>query len=959
MMVAEDLGALWLAREEHEGAEPGAAGQESSLDSIDVFTSISNTTPVPKAGVRGMWSQLDPTVRRLGIGAGMLASLVATVLLAGDYAAGAARKQLDAATARQKKLVTENERLEKKVAELKDANLTLKEAVENLAAEKKQLAEKLAAGSTGSEGTKEVATVAAGSSPQSAPAQVKAVTNSIGIEFVKIPAGKFQMGEGPGAVAVTLTRPFLLGKTEVTRGQWEQVMGTTPWPAEPADVNLPASHVNWEDAREFCEKLTARERSSGKLQESELYRLPTEAEWEYACRAGATTTFSFGDDEKLLGDFAWFTGNSENKGHLVGTKQPNLWGLHDMHSNVYEWCSDWYDGTLAGGVDPVGSAGGSLRVRRGGSWRKSPVYCRSASRFSFSPANGVDDLGFRLALSPSGAESPEAGTDQGSKVINPSEGSTPTAGNASVSTPASEAAALNLPEMIASTVGIKLTLIPAGTFTMGDAGSSNEKPHRVTLTRPFYMGVHEVTNAQWKRVIGSVPSKWKDDDLPVEQVSLDDAVEFCRKLSALPAERKAGRVYRLPTEAEWEYACRAGTTTKFSFGDDEKLLGEYGWFDGNSNKQTHPVGQKKPNAWGLYDMHGNVLEWCGDWVGDYPDEAGTNPQGPSSGSYRVNRGGSWYNADWTCWSAFRFRRDPSDHRNNLGFRLALSPSGAESPEAGTYQGTKTIAPPEGSTTAAVIASGSTPASAAAALNLPETITSTVGIKLKLIPAGTFTMGEAGSSNESNEKPHRVTLTRPFYMGVHEVTNAQWKQVMGSVPSQRKDDDLPVEQVSWDDTVEFCRKLSAVPEERRAGRVYRLPTEAEWEYACRAGTTMKYSFGDDETLLGDYGWFTDNSARQTHPVGQKKPNAWGLYDMHGNVWEWCSDWHGQYPDGVVTNPQGPSSGSLRVRRGGGWISAAWDCRSADRAGIIPSYRGSYLGIRLALSPSAAESPEAGK
>jgi formylglycine-generating enzyme required for sulfatase activity len=241
----------------------------------------------------------------------------------------------------------------------------------------------------------------------------------------------------------------------------------------------------------------------------------------------------------------------------------------------------------------------------------------------------------------------------------------------------------------------------------------------------------------------------------------------------------------------------------------------------------------------------------------------------------------------------------------------------------------------------------------------DTLVNSIGVKLKLIPAGTFTMGEAGSSNESNEKPHRVTLTRPFYMGIHEVTNAQWKQVMGSVPSNWKEDAHPAVGVSWKDAVEFCQKLSALPEERKAGRVYRLPTEAEWEYACRAGTTTQYSFGDDEKLVGDYGWFAGNSVKQTHPVGQKKPNAWGVYDMHGNVWEWCSDWYGDYSDGEVTNPQGPSSGSNRVIRGGSWINSAGHCRSAIRGGLIPSIRGYILGFRLALSPSGVESQEAGK
>jgi formylglycine-generating enzyme required for sulfatase activity/tRNA A-37 threonylcarbamoyl transferase component Bud32 len=410
MMVAEDLGALWLAREEHEEAEPGTAGQESSLDSIDVFTSISSTNPVPKAGVRGMWSQLDPTVRQVGIGAAILALLVAAALLAGDYAAGSARKQLDAATASQKKLVVENERLERKVAELNDANLKLKEAVENLAAEKKQLAEKLAAVLRVSEGKKDVATVPEESSSQSAVAQGKATTNSIGIEFVPLPAGKFQMGEGPSAVAVTLTRPFLLGKTEVTRGQWQQVMGTTPWAGETgvSGADLPAVNVSWEDTREFCEELTDRERSSGKLQASELYRLPTEAEWEYACRAGTTTTFSFGDDESKLGDFAWFIVNSGNKGHPAGTKQPNPWGLHDMSGNVWEWCSDWYDGTLAGGVDPVGPAEGSKRVLRGGSWENGPTNSRSADRYNHPTSSRSYALGFRVVRSQSRSGLPEA-----------------------------------------------------------------------------------------------------------------------------------------------------------------------------------------------------------------------------------------------------------------------------------------------------------------------------------------------------------------------------------------------------------------------------------------------------------------------------------------------------------------------------------------------------------------------
>ena len=237
-------------------------------------------------------------------------------------------------------------------------------------------------------------------------------------------------------------------------------------------------------------------------------------------------------------------------------------------------------------------------------------------------------------------------------------------------------------------------------------------------------------------------------------------------------------------------------------------------------------------------------------------------------------------------------------------------------------------------------------------DLPKSITNSIGMKLNRIPAGTFTMGES-------DQAHRVTLTKPFFIGVTEVTNAQWKAVMGDVPSKWKDDERPVEQVSWDDAVSFCKKLSSQPAERAVGRVYRLPTEAEWECACRAGSTTAYSFGDHESLLGIFAWFSENAGKQTHAVGKKQPNAWGLHDMHGNVWEWCSDWYGDYPRGAVTDPKGLKTGSRRVYRGGSWNRSARNCRSAFRYGFSPSLRYRGLGFRLALSPSGSQPPEAGQ
>jgi len=217
----------------------------------------------------------------------------------------------------------------------------------------------------------------------------------------------------------------------------------------------------------------------------------------------------------------------------------------------------------------------------------------------------------------------------------------------------------------------------------------------------------------------------------------------------------------------------------------------------------------------------------------------------------------------------------------------------------------------------------------------------IGMKFKLLPGGTFTMGDG---NEA----HQVTLTKAFEIAVYELTQEQASKVTEVNPSRFKGLQNPVEEVSWNEAVAFCQKLSELPAEKKAGYVYRLPTEAEWEYACRAGTTTKYSFGDSDSELGDYAWYDRISDKRTHPVGQKKPNAWGLYDMHGNVWEWCLDWHGGYPSGAVTDPTGPSSGSLRVLRGGSWLHSSVSCLSANRRRGTPADRLWGLGFRVVRS-----------
>ncbi len=494
-------------------------------------------------------------------------------------------------------------------------------------------------------------------------------------------------------------------------------------------------------------------------------------------------------------------------------------------------------------------------------------------------------------------------------------------------------------------VSMKLVLIPAGKFLMGSPETekgheSSEGPQReVTISKPFYMGVYEVTQEQYEAVMGKNPSTFKGAANPAETVSWEDAVAFCQALS-----RKTGKMVSLPTEAQWEYACRAGSKTRFSFGDSDADLYRYGNYCDKSNTsgymrrdkdhndghdKTAPVGSFRPNAFGLYDMHGNVSEWCNDWYAvSYANAKNQDPQGPDSASYpscRVFRGGSSYDKPAGCRSAYRGAFMMGERiEGDLGFRVSVDlkesltrPPSLPSKLTGTPVAAPVAEPP-----------------AKHKKELTLDLGKNVSMKLVLIPAGKFLMGsskaeQAKAGEEikrilksdkspeelcADEGPSReVTLTRPFYMGVHEVTQEQYEGVIGSNPSRFKGAKNPVDTVSWEDAVAFCQALS-----RKTGKTVRLPTEAQWEYACRAGSKTRFGFGDNDADLGNYAWFDQNSGRKTHSVGGKKPNAFGLYDTHGNVWEWCSDWYAEsYANAKTLDPTGPGSGPGRVLRGGSW------------------------------------------
>lgn len=221
------------------------------------------------------------------------------------------------------------------------------------------------------------------------------------------------------------------------------------------------------------------------------------------------------------------------------------------------------------------------------------------------------------------------------------------------------------------------------------------------------------------------------------------------------------------------------------------------------------------------------------------------------------------------------------------------------------------------------------------------------IKFCWCPPGTFQMGSSADApgHLLNETQFDVTFSNGFWMQQTELTQNQYEQLMGSNPAFFKGPQNPIESLTWTEATEFCRRLSELPPEKKAGNRFRLPTEAEWEYACRAGSTTDFCYGDDEAGLEEYAWYHKNSGRTTHPVAKKLANAWGLHDMHGNVSEWCQDFYGAYPRNAVTDPRGPESGDKRVLRGGGWFFVPMYARSAHRNAYVPSARYVGLGFRL--------------
>ena len=482
--------------------------------------------------------------------------------------------------------------------------------------------------------------------------------------------------------------------------------------------------------------------------------------------------------------------------------------------------------------------------------------------------------------------------------------------------------------------GVPFTMkyVEGGTFFMGssdNSGDNDEIQHQVTLSS-FYIMEVEVTRSLWYAVTEKRRIWGGKGQLAMEMdPEWKSALNFISRLNQLTSVE-----FRLPTEAEWEYAARGGKHSKgYRFAGSNSIY-DVAWFKENGQKTVHKVKGKIPNELGLYDMSGNLKELCNDYYAAYEESPQIDPVGPTDdeSTERIVRGGSYRSASKVCRVSYRSSIIEDEDAYQLGLRLVIKEDREEKANVPTRK---------------MRAQNET---------LEETRTITVNgvsFDMKLVEGATYEMG--GYSDGDDAMPiHKVTLDS-YYIGETEVTQALWEAVMGTTVADMEKQakkteqhglkgvgpDYPMYYLNWYDCQEFLEKLNEI-----TGQHFRLPTEAEWEFAARGGRSKGYKYSGGNRLE-EVAWYKDNSDNKAHPVKQLQGNAMGIYDMNGNVWEWCQDYYDVYEDVHQYNPMGPNEGDFRVVRGASWNSGSERHGVSARNNHKPDFRHVRFGFRLVM------------
>lgn len=837
--------------------------------------------------------------------------------------------------------------------------------------------------------------------------------NSTGMEMLWLSPGTDLLGSPetePGRdsderpYTARITRGFWMGQYEVTQEEWQSIMEDNPSAFRGA--RNPVEQVSWFQAMQFCRLLTARDRKNGIIGEDFEYRLPTEAEWEYACRAGTDTTFSTGN--KLAARSAQFnwehpyqvsaTAPAPEGTVPTGCFDPNPWGFHDMHGNVWEWA---YNTRI---LEPT-------HVARGGGWTTHGEGARSANRYPVEGTKTSSAIGFRVVCVPSDGPTTEI------EAI-PEKITTPPPPD----------------RLWSNSLGMEFREIDPGSFQMGSppsepGRSQNEGLIMTTISQPYMIGTTEISQNVWQQVMGTsiddqIAEALEDETLyalggepqtlrqswgvpdgfansesnkksliralgglqgpryPMAFINWEEASRFCEKLTEI--ERSAGRLpegyeYRLPTEAEWEYACRAGTRTALYNGPilikgkyNAPALDEIAWYGGNSShryngsvgwntknwsEMQYPGGlagwrsmrKKAPNGWGIYDMLGNVSEWCLDRYQDTLP-GGSDPVGSGDETLRSFRGGSWLAPARDCRSAYRNGIHPNFRSGRMGFRVVCAPVRVQTGAAQLLAG-DTLLQKEGDR---LIWRNT----------LGMRFTSVTGLKVLV------------AQHETRVEDYRKFIRSTGHDSgdsIFSLSKEGWARHRGhswEYPGFDQGSDHPVVGVSWDDANAFCQWLTE--HERSLGKLslgqhYRLPSD--WEWGRAAGLrernigrpdqkdarledrfpwgnswpppqgfanyadvdALSTSWSEEYSIIENY---RDGFPR-TSPVMQYHANRNGLYDMSGNVWEWCYDWYSDRR-------------KKKFFRGGSWLSAKpIRMNLSERMSDFPSTRSATVGFRCVL------------